>query len=26
LALIEDATHLLDDIIGQIETDGKTPG
>jgi len=23
LALIEDATHLLDDIIAQIETDGE---
>jgi len=23
LALIEDAAHLLDDIIGQIENDGK---
>ncbi|GMQ99731.1 MAG: hypothetical protein BMS9Abin18_0556 [Zetaproteobacteria bacterium] len=23
LTLIEDAAHLLDDIIGQIETDGK---
>jgi len=23
LTLIEDATHLLDDIIGQIETNGK---